>query len=116
MLSTILKRIGGKDTTQDGLNELFHYQQDNPSADMDYFYSRMSSEFRIYVQRGLAKRAAKRAGDQPPGLPSTENICCHPFGHLEASHAHVMQPSSLDLATDSVNLSVVYVLVKCNAL
>lgn len=66
VLSTILKRIGGKDTTQDGLDELFHYQQDNPCADMDYFYSRMSSEFRIYVQRGLAKRAAKRAGDYLP--------------------------------------------------
>ena len=62
VLSNILKRIGGKDTTQAGLDELFHYQQDNPGADMDYFYSRMSADFRIYVQRGLTKRAAKRAG------------------------------------------------------
>ena len=75
VLSNILKRIGGKDTTQEGLNELFQYQQDNPGADMDYFYSRMSADFRIYVQRGLTKRAAKRAGDHFSDWPRPHPPC-----------------------------------------
>ena len=64
----ILKRIGDKETSQQGIDELFRFKQQHPEADLDAYFSRMSSEFRIYLQRGLSK-AARRAGP-PPSPPS----------------------------------------------
>ncbi len=65
-MSAILKRIGDKDTSQAGLEELFRFKQQHPDADLNAYFALMSSEFRMYLQRGLEK-AAKRAGE--PSFP-----------------------------------------------
>ncbi|KAK9862582.1 hypothetical protein WJX84_004375 [Apatococcus fuscideae] len=65
----ILKRIGDKETSQQGIDELFRFKQQHPEADLDAYFSRMSSEFRIYLQRGLSK-AARRADAQAEAQPA----------------------------------------------
>ena len=59
-ISAILKRIGDRDTSQAGIDELFRFKQQHPDADLNTYYALMSSEFRMYLQRGLEK-AARRA-------------------------------------------------------
>jgi len=54
-LVEIFKKIGQKELTKLGLQELFNFKQDNPHVDLEPFLAQSSQYFRDYIERGLRK-------------------------------------------------------------
>jgi len=52
-LADIFKKIGQKDLSKIGLQELYKFKQDNPHADLEPFLAKSSTYFRDYIDRGL---------------------------------------------------------------
>lgn len=52
-LAEIFKKIGQKEQTKIGLQELHKFKQQNPQADLEPFLSKSSPYFRNYIERGL---------------------------------------------------------------
>merc|ERR1711992_117696 len=52
-LAEIFKKIGQKEQTKVGLQELYKFKQQNPQADLEPFLSKSSPYFRNYIERGL---------------------------------------------------------------
>jgi len=54
-LKEIFKRIGQKETTKQGLQDLYNFKQRNPHADrqLEPFLAKSSDYFRSYIERGL---------------------------------------------------------------
>merc|ERR1719510_2171268 len=59
-LAEIFKKIGQKDQTKVGLQELYNFKQQNPEADLEPFLAKSSPYFRNYIERGLASIEAER--------------------------------------------------------
>jgi len=53
-LAEIFRKIGDKEQTKQGLQELKNFQQQCPHADLEPFLAKSSSYFRKYIERGLA--------------------------------------------------------------
>ena len=51
----IFKKIGQKELTKAGLQELYNFKQENPHVDMEPFLAQSSQYFRDYIERGLKK-------------------------------------------------------------
>ena len=54
-LVDIFKKIGQKELTKAGLQELYNFKQENPHVDMEPFLAQSSQYFRDYIERGLKK-------------------------------------------------------------
>eukprot|EP00095_Tigriopus_kingsejongensis_P001503 maker-scaffold1086_size63525-snap-gene-0.14 protein:Tk01503 transcript:maker-scaffold1086_size63525-snap-gene-0.14-mRNA-1 annotation:"microtubule associated protein" len=52
-LAEIFKKIGHKEHTKLGLQELYNFKQQNPQADLEPFLAKSSQYFRDYIERGL---------------------------------------------------------------
>lgn len=52
-LAEIFKKIGHKEHTKQGLQELYNFKQQNPQADLEPFLAKSSQYFRDYIERGL---------------------------------------------------------------
>jgi len=52
-LAEIFKKIGQKEQTKVGLQELYRFKQQNPQADLEPFLAKSSPYFRNYIERGL---------------------------------------------------------------
>lgn len=71
-LAAIFKKIGDKDSTSAGLEELYHFTQTNPAIDITPHLSKTSEAFRIYIKRGLEKvEQAFNNGTAPAPSPIT---------------------------------------------
>ena len=51
----IFKKIGQKELTKMGLQELYNFKQENPQCDLEPFLAQSSQYFRDYIERGLKK-------------------------------------------------------------
>lgn len=54
-LVEIFKKIGQKELTKMGLQELYNFKQENPQCDLEPFLAQSSQYFRDYIERGLKK-------------------------------------------------------------
>ena len=54
-LVAIFKKIGEKDTTTQGLEELYLFTRDHPEEDLTPHLERTSEAFQMYIRRGLQK-------------------------------------------------------------
>merc|ERR1711971_326541 len=52
-LAEIFRKIGQKELTEQGLQELYNFKQQNPHADLEPFLIKSSEYFRNYIERGL---------------------------------------------------------------
>ena len=75
-LVEIFKKIGQKDLTKVGLQELYNFKVENPHVDLEPFLAQSSQYFRDYIERGLKKIEDEvRAGSGPvqTGIPATSS-------------------------------------------
>lgn len=73
-LAAIFKKIGDKNRTERGLEELYFFQTANAEIDISFHLSKTSDAFRRYIQSGLDKVAARQQqaallAAQPPPPP-----------------------------------------------
>jgi cytoskeleton-associated protein 5 len=68
LLAAIFRKIGDKNTSMEGIEELYDFRADNPSIDITPHIAKTSDAFQLYIQRGLAQVEARRAAAQqaPP--------------------------------------------------
>ncbi|CAB4067589.1 CKAP5 [Lepeophtheirus salmonis] len=52
-LAEIFKKIEQKELAKQGLKELYNFKQQNPLADLEPFFGRVSQYFRDYIEKGL---------------------------------------------------------------
>jgi len=71
-LVEIFKKIGQKELTKQGLQELFGFKQKNPHVDLEPFLAQSSQYFRDYIERGLKKIEEEGRGGvpAPSGIPA----------------------------------------------
>lgn len=65
-LADIFKKIGSKENTREGLNNLYDFKLKHPDADIDPFLKKSSQFFQDYIERGLKSIALEREGKQKP--------------------------------------------------
>lgn len=78
-LVEIFKKIGQKDLTKVGLQELYNFKVENPHVDLEPFLAQSSQYFRDYIERGLKKieeevkvgSAPQQSGIQAPSSYSS---------------------------------------------
>ncbi|XP_070200256.1 cytoskeleton-associated protein 5-like isoform X2 [Littorina saxatilis] len=80
MLVEIFKKIGSKENTKEGLNDLYDFKKKYPDADLEPFLKKSSQFFQNYIERGLKNIELERDGKKPESLdpiptirPLTEN-------------------------------------------
>ncbi|XP_060086364.1 cytoskeleton-associated protein 5-like [Ylistrum balloti] len=66
MLAVIFKKIGSKENTKEGLNDLYDFKKKYPDADLEPFLKKSSQFFQMYIERGLNTIEQEREGKQPP--------------------------------------------------
>ena len=82
LLAAIFKKIGDKDSSQAGLDELYQFQLDHPDVDIAPHIASVSESFKSYITHGLRKAArryqsAAAGPPQPaPGAPSCPFLLC----------------------------------------
>ena len=54
-LVEIFKKIGQKELTKVGLQELYNFKQENPQCDLEPFLAQSSQYFRDYIEKNLKK-------------------------------------------------------------
>merc|ERR1719341_187345 len=70
-LADIFKKIGKKELSKVGLQELYNFKQQNPGADLEPFLAKSSQYFREYIERGLrGVELEVRAGSNVPPPPA----------------------------------------------
>uniref|UniRef100_A0A915IH06 Uncharacterized protein n=1 Tax=Romanomermis culicivorax TaxID=13658 RepID=A0A915IH06_ROMCU len=70
-ISRILKRTGHKETTKQGLSELYNFIEQNPDFDMEQYYRKLSPEFREYIAKGLKKMSNEKTKVEKPNTSNT---------------------------------------------
>lgn len=71
-LAEIFKKIGQKELTKVGLQELYNFKQQNPHADLEPFLAKSSEYFRDYIERGL-KSIEQEVRNGGSGIPAPTN-------------------------------------------
>lgn len=79
MLAEIFKKIGSKENTIEGLNNLYDFKKKHPEADLDPFLKMSSQYFQNYIERGLKNIEREREGrapsqSEPTGYGMTERM------------------------------------------
>ena len=62
MLAEIFKKIGSKENTREGLNDLYDFKKKYPDADLEPFLKKSSNFFQNYIERGLKNIEQEREG------------------------------------------------------
>ncbi|XP_048241542.1 cytoskeleton-associated protein 5-like isoform X2 [Haliotis rufescens] len=62
MLAEIFKKIGAKENTKEGLNDLYDFKRKYPDADLEPFLKKSSQFFQNYIERGLRGIEEERMG------------------------------------------------------
>ena len=70
-LAEIFRRISVTEQSAAGLRDLHAFMQTHPGTDIEPFLARTSSQFRAYIQRGLARAAAGTLDDAAQPAVST---------------------------------------------
>ena len=73
-MAEIFKKIGQKELTRQGLQELYNFKKQNPDANLAPFLDKSSQYFRDYIERGLAgieKDLSNGGGSVSSGLGSS---------------------------------------------
>lgn len=65
MLAEIFKKIGSKENTKEGLNDLYDFKKKYPDADLEPFLKMSSQFFQNYIERGLRNIELEREGKIP---------------------------------------------------
>ncbi|XP_029636093.1 cytoskeleton-associated protein 5 isoform X2 [Octopus sinensis] len=80
MLAEIFKKIGSKENTVQGLNELYDFKEKNPDADLSPYLKKSSEFFQSYIDNGMKtiaherRRGMKKASHtHPSNNPNTHN-------------------------------------------
>ncbi|XP_064635641.1 cytoskeleton-associated protein 5-like isoform X2 [Lineus longissimus] len=80
MLAEIFKKIGSKENTREGLNDLYDFKQKYPEADLEPFLKKSSTFFQNYIERGLKNieierepKSSPRASEPPLSESSSSN-------------------------------------------
>lgn len=81
-LVEIFKKIGQKELTKAGLQELYNFKQENPHVDMEPFLAQSSQYFRDYIERGLKKIEEEVKQGSKPLVLSDNN----PGGAAQPQH------------------------------
>ncbi|KAL8599784.1 hypothetical protein ACOMHN_052297 [Nucella lapillus] len=68
MLVEIFKKIGSKENTKEGLNDLYDFKKKYPDADLEPFLKKSSQFFQNYIERGLKNIELERDGKKPETL------------------------------------------------
>ena len=61
-LAEIFKKIGSKENTREGLNDLYDFKSKYPEADLEPFLKKSSTFFQSYIERGLKNIQMEREG------------------------------------------------------
>ncbi|XP_013397900.1 cytoskeleton-associated protein 5-like, partial [Lingula anatina] len=94
-LAEIFKKIGSKENTREGLNDLYDFKQKNPEADLEPFLRKSSQFFQNYIERGLKNIELERQAGEKLPTPS--------FGSMSSQPEGVQLGASLDTAKGDVN-------------
>lgn len=70
MLVEIFKKIGSKENTKEGLNDLYDFKKKYPDADLEPFLKKSSQFFQNYIERGLKNIEQERDGKKPDSFDS----------------------------------------------
>ncbi|XP_052066786.1 cytoskeleton-associated protein 5-like [Mytilus californianus] len=62
ILAEIFKKIGSKENTREGLNDLYDFKKKYPDADLEPFLKKSSNFFQNYIERGLKNIEQEREG------------------------------------------------------
>merc|ERR1711915_857670 len=81
-LVEIFKKIGQKELTKMGLQELYNFKQENPQCDLEPFLAQSSQYFRDYIERGLKKIEEEVKQGSKPLVLSDNN----PGGAAQPQH------------------------------
>merc|ERR1719447_1764059 len=81
-LVEIVKKIGQKELTKIGLQELYNFKQENPQCDLEPFLAQSSQYFRDYIERGLKKIEEEVKQGSKPLVLSDNN----PGGAAQPQH------------------------------
>ena len=72
VLAGIFKKIGERETSEEGLDELYSFQLDNPDIDLTPWTSKASDNFHAYIMHGLRKAAKRHQARLQQALPPGE--------------------------------------------
>merc|ERR1719507_369479 len=72
-LAEIFKKIGHKEQTQQGLQELYNFKKQNPDANLAPFLDKSSQYFRDYIEKGLKKIELELGGGGGGGQNGPSN-------------------------------------------
>jgi len=67
-LAEIFKKIGQKEVTKMGLQELYNFKQEKPQADLEPFLAKSSAYFRDYINSGLKTIERELGGSTSTGI------------------------------------------------
>ena len=88
-LAGIFKKIGEKESTAKGLEELFDFCNAHAEVDISPHLARTSAAFQTYIKRGLAKVEAARARAASATTPGASTIEPSPMPTMEKSATEV---------------------------
>ncbi|XP_005107466.1 cytoskeleton-associated protein 5 [Aplysia californica] len=74
LLTEIFKKIGTKENTREGLNDLFDFKKKFPEADMNPFLKKTAPSFQKYISNMLAEIEEERRGSKATGNYSHNSI------------------------------------------
>ncbi|KAH9494766.1 Cytoskeleton associated protein 5 [Bulinus truncatus] len=67
LLTEIFKKIGTKENTREGLNDLFDFKKKYPEADVEPFLKKTSPHFQKYISNMLSEIELERGGKKAAG-------------------------------------------------
>ncbi|KAK7477171.1 hypothetical protein BaRGS_00031556, partial [Batillaria attramentaria] len=74
MLAEIFKKIGSKENTKEGLNDLYDFKKKYPDADLEPFLKKSSQFFQNYIERGLKNIEQEREGKKPEAFDTISAV------------------------------------------
>lgn len=89
-LAEIFKKIGQKDLTKQGLQELYNFKQQNPHADLEPFLSKSSDYFRNYIERGLKSIEAETNSHHEGRVLTETSAMDNNAGEANAAAPHLL--------------------------
>lgn len=79
LLAAIFKKIGDKDSSQAGLDELYRFQLDHPDVDIAPHIASVSESFKSYITHGLRKAARRHQGAAAGGQQPAPGTAPHQY-------------------------------------